>query len=337
MGGLLGLLRGADAITQSFPSATFSDRFDILRTRDNLPDYLPADAPAQDTFTLMAARMIPIVEREIVAAGGAVDSTAGQWLLPPPLATNPLTVLDERSANNRVRRLGGVVSTASSVSSNPQSGYGLGQFWHLMIGNAEELSFKGHEPDPFLLQFYSTQNAGAAPGSVQTLTVTYSQPVSVGDVRFIEGQRYPSGAQTLEGGWFQSASVEVRVGGLWVSPQAAGAGSVSMPIALDASIPFQIIDFAFENPVTATGVRISGPVGGSAAFVTCCELDALAPVQAASVPFDLSGDSQVTVEDLYITHTSPVDLDADGIADRDDQTYIQARVRWLELQDMTSP
>ncbi len=337
MGGLLGLLGGADAITQSFPSATFSDGFDILRTRDNLPDYLPADAAAQDTFTLMASRMIPIIEREIIAAGGAVDAVNGRWLLPPPRDDNPLTILDERSANNRVRRQGGVVSTSSSASSNPLSGYGLGQFWHLMIANAEELSFKGHEPDSFGFQFYSTQNAGAAPGSVQTLTVGYTLPSPVQTIRFFEGRHYPFGSQTLEGGWFQTASVEVRVGGQWLSPQAAGAGAVSMPVPLDPVIPFQIIDFVFENPVSATGVRITGPVGGSAAFVTCCELDALAPDPGHALAFDISGDGAVSVEDLYIAHTFPVDLDADGITNRDDRMYLQARLRWLEPQDMTNP
>src|SRR5690606_19354840 len=59
MGGVLGLMLGSDAVEAAFPEYTLSDRYDAWRTRDDLPDYLPADAAAQDTFTMMAGRMLP--------------------------------------------------------------------------------------------------------------------------------------------------------------------------------------------------------------------------------------------------------------------------------------
>lgn len=336
MGGLLGLLLGPGAITDAFPDVTFSDRFDILRTRDNLPDYLPGDPQAQDTLTLLADRMIPLVERAIVEAGGVVDSVRGRWLLPPPDSTNPVTVLDAHSANNAVRRTGGSVATASSVNSNPQPGYGLGSFWHLLIGNGLENSFAGHEIDPFLAQSYSTMLDGTPPGSIQTLSITYSIPTPVKAVRFIEGNHFPWGDRTLEGGWFDAATVQVRVGGIWLDPADAGAGSVTLSEPLDPTIPCQQIDFIFENPVAATGVRITGPAGGAQAFVTCCELDALAPMPARPLPFDLTGDGAVDLEDLYKAHAQPVDLDHDGVADTDDTRYMAARLRWLEWQDIST-
>jgi len=336
MGGLLGLLLGSQAITDAFPSATFSDRFDILRTRDNLPDYLPGDIQAQDTLALLADRMIPLVERAIVEAGGVVDPVRGRWLLPPPDSTNPVTVLDARSANNAVRRAGGGIATASSVNSSPQPGYGLGSFWHLLIGNGLENSFAGLEPDPFLAQPYSTMLDGTPVGSIQTLSVTYSIPTPVKAVRFIEGNHYPSGDRLLEGGWFTSATVQVRVGGVWLNPADAGAGSVTLSEPLDHTIPCQQIDFVFENHVVATGVRITGPAGGAQAFVTCHELDALAPMPARPVPFDRTGDGAVDLEDLYKAHAQPVDLDHDGVADVDDTRYMAARLRWLEWQDTST-
>jgi hypothetical protein len=171
---------------------------------------------------------------------------------------------------------------------------------------------------------------------VQTLTVTYSRPVTIQTVRFIEGGHYPSGSLTRQGGWFDSLKVELRVGTQWLSPAAAGAGAVTLPTPLDPAVPGQIIDFQFQNPVQATGVRIFGPAGGVDAFVTCCELDALAPLPARPVAFDLTGDDAANVEDLYKAHAQPVDLDADGAADTDDLDYLEARLRWMEWQDTTA-
>ncbi len=133
MGGLLGLMLGhtglVEQIRQQYPDFAPSDRYDIERTRNNLPDYLPGDPDAQDTFTLMAERMLPIIERQIVEAGGLVDDSRGLWLLPPrvvgdPLSLSPLHDLYRRSANNQVRLSGGTVSVWSSVASSPPTGYG---------------------------------------------------------------------------------------------------------------------------------------------------------------------------------------------------------------------
>ncbi len=58
MGGLLGLMNGYDWVVAQFPDRELSDRYNIRRTRSfELPDYLPGDPEAEDTFTMMAARM----------------------------------------------------------------------------------------------------------------------------------------------------------------------------------------------------------------------------------------------------------------------------------------
>jgi hypothetical protein len=82
MGGLLGLMLGYDELVAQFPGRTFADRYTAEPTRNNLPDYLPADPQAEDTFSLMAQRMLPLIDSAVIAAGGAVEAPNNRWLLP---------------------------------------------------------------------------------------------------------------------------------------------------------------------------------------------------------------------------------------------------------------
>lgn len=274
MGGLLGMMLGYEALAAQFPAQSFSDRFDIDRTRNNLPDYLPADPQAQDTFTLMAQRMMPLVEQSILSAGGSVDVANDQWVLPwsvigARVESNPGRQLERRSANNRVRTQGGVVSCSASVPgvsvSIPPWTFGVGDVG--MIGNGYEHDFAGRDLDDGRRYFYSTQGSGQPPGTIQSLEVTYDRPVEVWAIRFIEGDHLA--VPGITGGWFQSAAVQVRVNGVWVPAAATPTG------VLDHKRPYQLIDFVLAAPLQATGVRISGPSGGANGFVTCAELDAL--------------------------------------------------------------
>ncbi|HBS28292.1 MAG TPA: ADP-ribosylglycohydrolase family protein, partial [Phycisphaerales bacterium] len=83
MGGLIGLVQGTQAVRDAFQGVTLSDRFWIRRTRDNIHDYLPADAGAEDTFRLMSERHITIVDRIIAEQGGQVDLALQRFALPP--------------------------------------------------------------------------------------------------------------------------------------------------------------------------------------------------------------------------------------------------------------
>ena len=82
MGGLLGLLLGYDQLVAQFPAYTPDDRYWIDRTRNNLPDYLPADPFAEDTLTMMATRMMPLIDAEVRRAGWT-GGHAEQSLDPP--------------------------------------------------------------------------------------------------------------------------------------------------------------------------------------------------------------------------------------------------------------
>lgn len=280
LGGILGLMLGYDALTAQFPGQTFSDRYNIHRTRINLPDYLPGDPDADDTFTMMAQRMMPLVDSCITAAGGSIDGANNRWRLPPPLICSPLSanigqraVL--RSANLQVRAAGGQVSATSSATGHPSDPiwvYGSGDTGFL--ANGIPADFAGRDTTGGVF-FYSTQNSGQATGTIQTLTVTYDRPVQVYAVRFTEGDHFglPGDPPSPSGGWFASATVQVQIGGQWTTP------TVTPSEPLDSTKPFQQIDYVLAVPVQATAVRIAGPSGGADGFVTCTELDALsAPI-----------------------------------------------------------
>ncbi|QOJ00344.1 MAG: ADP-ribosylglycohydrolase family protein [Phycisphaeraceae bacterium] len=332
LGGLIGFMLGYDALVAQFPGRTFSDRFDILRTRDNLPDYLPGDAQAQDTLTLWAHRMLPIIDRQVAHAGGRSPTPNGPaaWLLPPPvrlgpggdqLLHSPTRAEMDRSATMRVKRAGGVVTGSSSVVSSPPGGQGaVGN--PVVLANGLEHDFTGREVlTSGERAFYSSQGA-SPPGGVVTLTVAYDRPVEVHTVRFIEGDHVSGG-----GWWVGVPEIEVRVGGVWVAPP----GGVASHTALDPAVPFQILDFVLASPVQATGVRIRGVAGGALTFVTCAELDALSASETLPrSTFDLNGDGVVDVDDLHRFHTHPVDLDGDGAVTPADRRYLVNAVRWEE-------
>lgn len=260
LGGLLGFMYGYDELVTEFPQKTsFSDRYWINRTRDNMPDYLPADAQAEDTFTMLADRMLGIIDIAVQDAGGVVDLENNKWYLPPvssisPRNLNPLNCLMERSANNRLRRLGGTVTAESSVSVDSDVN---------LIADGFEHNFAGEEWWPTdNTWFYSTYQGN---GRIQTLSVNYDRPVHISVVRYIEG------GSDFAGGWFTSVEVEVKIDGMWQVPP----GMVTSSQPLDPGQDYQIIDYVLSQPVQATGIRITGPAGGLDGYVTVLELDAL--------------------------------------------------------------
>ena len=335
MGGLLGFVLGeaglTDQIRESVPDFAPSMRYDIARTHDNLPDYLPDDPVAQDTFAIMAARMIPIVERGFVASGALVDGD--RWLLPPipggdPLLASPLRRLWLRSANNQVRAAGGSVSVYSSVNAAPPPGYGSQV--RARLANGFELDDSGVDTiNNADRAFYCTLGSGQSTGDPVELRVTYDRSVEARTLVLVEGDHFDDG--THQGGWFESPVVEVLVGAVWMTPPG---GFATLP-ALDPDIPFQILEWELAEPVMVTGVRVMGGAGGSSAFVTCSELDVLSEtIPAPRGTYDLNADGRVDGEDLYTFHAAPVDLDGDGSVDGNDRRVMHAAARWREDVDM---
>lgn len=348
MGALLGLLLGHDAlvaqIEASLGPTPLSDRYDIERTHDNLPDYLPDDPDAQDTFTLMAQRMMPLVRQVIAEAGGRADPKSATLVLPRPALPgilrdepnthNPLTDLWLSSASARVRLAGGVVSTSTSTGSSPPSGRGTSA--HPRFANGLELDGSGRDvTNDAERLYYSSQGSSLGAGVPVTLTVTYDRETLIDRVRFIEGDHFDTSAPP-SGGWYETFSIQVRTGlgagALWTTINPA-------PLTQLSSRPFETIDVPLPAPLAVTGIRITGLPGGDGRYITCTELDGLAPATPITRPsFDLNTDGTVNVEDLYTWHASTDsilrDLDGDGDVDGSDREYLEAVVRWMEQRDM---
>ncbi len=253
MGGLLGLMMGTEALEAQFPDVVLSDRYHIYRTRENLPDYLPDDFDAEDTFTMIAERMIPLVERTIIEGDGRVDGD--NWTLPPlsaddPLDLNPLEQEYRRSANNRVRLDGGTVEAHISSGEGRSS----------IIADGWEHNFYGYE------ELQPSYTSMEVQDGTLTLEVIYDRPVEVQTIRFIEGNQHTDNAGFIE------AVPEVLMDGEW---QALPSDfSLSQPF--DPLTPFQIIDFVLSSPLMVTGIRLNGTTESPDSWVSIAELDALA-------------------------------------------------------------
>ena len=264
MGGLLGLMLGAQRLAEQFPGEELSDRYDIAGTRDKLPDHAPDDPEAEDTFTLLAGRMLELVENNISVNGGSAKGDLA-WDLPTlpeavdPVQDNPLLRLSDRSANNRVRNLGGEVTVELSSGGNGDA-----------IADGVEHDFSGRERQFDLAPILGVE------GDDQDLTfaVLYDRLVEVHTIRFIEGGPiYSQEAEDERIGAFAQARVELHVDGQWREP--SGGANGSEPLAPD--VPFQIIDFILNEPAQADGIRLIGaPSQDHDGYVTIAELDALA-------------------------------------------------------------
>lgn len=323
MGGLIGLMLGIDGVRAAFPSIELSDRYWILRTRDQLPDYLPDDPDAEDTFAMLAQRMLGAVDDTVHSQGGVVNHLG--WLIPPqhnpdPNEDNPLVALGRRSANNMVRASGGTVIASTSLTSTPVNGAGYPVADRFTNGNEHDPT--GIDVLSVLIERYFWTR-GALPdinGRV-TLQVSYSQPVELSMIRFIEGDHF------ADGGWFETLSFEARINNQW------GPISVSSSSTLDANRPFQIMDFVLPSTIIADGIRAVGVVGGIAQFVTVSELDAFSsPVSRRFISWDINHDGKVDVEDLSEINDFQTDLNNDGVFDQNDSLILESAIRWRELQ-----
>jgi len=328
MGGLLGLTNGYDWVRAQFNNGP-RENFWITRTRDDLPDYTPVGDGFEDTFAMMADRWMPLVKRNIRESGGLVDDARNRFLLAPSVYVNPLAASptwrdDSRSANNRVRRAGGTVAGAFAGGSGTGiPPVGRGAVTVANISNGLETRFDGLEEDDGTRWYFSSQGRGAAGDGTVTLEVTYDRPVEIHTVRFIEGDHFVDA--TSNGGWFTSLRFEARISGIWTPLS----GAVASPQL--STRPFEVLDFVVTTPTVATGVRIIGAAGGTGQFVTCGELDALsAPVATPRGTFDIDGNGELTVDDLYAWEAQPRDLTGDNVSNGVDRAYLTRAVRWVD-------
>ena len=323
MGGLIGLMLGADGVREAFMNETLGDRYWIDRTRDNMFDFLPVDDAAEDRFTLLAQRMLPLVD-VCVGAEGGVANHAG-WLIPPQpsvnqLIANPLSREGGRSANFLHHESGTPPTASTSLTTTPSLGPGSSR--SIRFVNGLEHNPSGRDVlDPSMRLYFWSRGAEPDQSGEITLQVSYSQPVEAHTIRFIEGDHFN------EGGWFDSMQVEIRSNAIWTSVP------MTQSEQLSSSTPFQIIDFTLSTPVMIDAVRIRGIAGGVERFITVSELDVLStPTARVHRGWDINDDMRVDVEDLHAFNRAPFDLNEDSFIDRLDAQELEHAVRWRELE-----
>lgn len=251
MGGLLGLLYGYDELTAAFPGASLSDRYQIHRTRPTMPDYLPDDRRAEDTFTRMAERALPLVEQTILQAGGSVEGDV--WTLPAlpgaePLTLNPLYEVYQHSANNQILQTGGslqVTVEGEVAASRARS-----------IADGLEHNFSGQERPRRIPRAYQRL---LSEGELLVVSVVYDRTFQVNTIRYIEGS---------VGGTIIHA--EGLMNDAWFPLTDAVLSTVP-----DPAIPYQIFDFVLPETMTLNGIRVRIEAGGRLPEVSVNELDAL--------------------------------------------------------------
>lgn len=328
MGGLIGLMQGEAAVRQAFAPAWLSTNYWAGRTRDNLPDYAPNDPAWDDTFSQMALRMLPLARAGVIASGGsvAIENDEPRWTLPPlpppalRASANPRIADDARSATRRVRAAGGTASASCSVVSTAARGSPD----LTVVTNRLETSTSGVEEDGWWVRFFSSERTVQS-ASEQSVSVTYSLPVTAQTVRFIEGEHYQT---SPTGGWFESpVTIELLVQGSWVAVTSRGTKTLS------ASVPFEVVDFVLPVPVVCQGARVGGTPGGEARFFTCAELDVL---ELGHAGFDASSDLRISSEDIYAWFAQPQDTLRDGTANDVDARAVASLVRASERAKLLS-
>jgi hypothetical protein len=85
--------------------------------------------------------------------------------------------------------------------------------------------------------------------------------------QLIDGVRWVEGSASERGGWAEDVTVEARIEGAW-APM-----SLRMPYEPGPTRAFEIHTLLFDEAVRADGVRVRAKPGGSAHYLTLCELD----------------------------------------------------------------
>ena len=178
------------------------------------------------------------------------------------------------------------------------------------------------------------------PDGAVTLTVTYSMPVEIRGIRFIEGDHFTDA--NANGGWFESITAEALVGGQWRPLYGLPGAAAALSEPLDQRVPFQVLEFTLPDDQrwSATAIRVSGRAGGDGThggpFVTCAELDALRPLEPLpkAMSFDMTRDGVVEAADLMAFEASPWDADADGSIGVADRAYVETAARWSDWRTM---
>jgi hypothetical protein len=299
---LIGLMKGSNYVAREMAEVGYpqlSELYNAYRTRVNLPDYLPANAQANDTFTLMAERALPLIEETTLAAGGTVSATKFSIpVIAAPTsqayealaAVNPDVDIYVTSANNQVRRAGGSVTATSNLVGDAT--LFTQDTSYIPSGRAAPASAAGASLSTVVdgdvgdtrgleewsrLPFFVGSSGTATP----VVTVAYDRAVTAESIRLVGGDT------DATGGWITGATLEVRgTDGAWK----AVTFTPSTPIK--ASTPFQQVDLKLPATQAITAFRVT--LTPETDHVTLTELDAIAPTRLTATGYRAAGASPTT-------------------------------------------
>ena len=105
--------------------------------------------------------------------------------------------------------------------------------------------------------------SGGAPANEDWIGYQYSTPQTFGRLVFQEGMNF------ADGGWFNSGMVQVRQNGNWVNVSNLAVNPTYPP---NDGVSFESYTLTFA-PITGDAIRLDGPPGGSAYFISVGELE----------------------------------------------------------------
>lgn len=284
--GLLGFIYGYRGVEDHFEKYDFSDRYHILRTRKNFPDYLPGDDQAEDTFTLMSERALEIIDRAVIEQmGGTVDMANNRWIIPD----SGIRRFDDGNISPFGTVTGSVLTPVGGGNPNPD----------VIRDNLSDVT----GGDNSLMQF-DTYTGQSGPAE-EYMGYTFEKEYSFKKVVFTEGKHFENG------GWFANGSlkVQVRQNGHWIdAPVSVSPLYPAGNTMADFGASFETYTFMLD--AVGDGIRLIGNAGGTTPFISVAELavyDDMEPVQRpfSGLPLDIP--SQVLEAENY-------DLGGKGIA-----------------------
>lgn len=276
-GGLIGMMRGADAIRDELTAAGYTV---------SLPEHYNDSSTvvlSQSDWTM--AEVLDIfqtaAETQIVASGGSVigsgatrqyslvDSDTGWDMLSPGNVSSPT---GPRGVVGDVLAAGGDVSvivTRDGVALSNNAALDRSDQSRLIDGEFD-VSSSG------VLPFW-TSDGGTAP-QTDGYEIHFDREILFDSLTFHEGDiRYSSingdpATAAPYGGFFDSLQVQVWQEDTWVDVE-----SLTFSEELDPLLFFQSIDLSF-TPVESTAIRIIGDAGGTQPFTSATEIEVFGTV-----------------------------------------------------------
>lgn len=117
------------------------------------------------------------------------------------------------------------------------------------------------------MYMFTTRDSDASRQSIY-IGLEFDRKATLSSVEFVEGMHLPNG------GWFVGEpSVEVKIDGEWKKADIAGVfPEYPSEEEIVSSLSYETYLFSLASPVVCEGVRFVGKPGGSAGFVTVCEI-----------------------------------------------------------------